>query len=78
MMAATIKMKPLVQDTNKQRDAGEDLLKQLEQLRRANPTTVDSYREFLEAYAKFKRAEWRINCATSSGPHVQHDTQLPA
>jgi len=60
------------------KSAGDELVAQLDEFRATHPSVVDSYREFLRAYSKFRELEGRMSDKRSFNLHLQHDARLPA
>jgi hypothetical protein len=62
----------------KKSTSAEDLVAELDKFKQAHPAVIDSYREFLEAYSKFRQLEEQMRDKRSSTLQLQHDARLPA
>lgn len=67
-----------VMPDEKQPSAADELVAQLDEFKDTHPSVVDSYREFLRAYSKFRELEGRMSDKRSSNLQLQHDARLPA
>jgi hypothetical protein len=56
----------------------DELVTQLDEFRQTHPALVESYRQFLESYSKFRRLEEQMSGKRSSTLQLLHDANLPA